>query len=184
MSFTLRVLLCLLALSLSSINPAIAQTQSVPNTPASSEVNDLAAALVAATSEEEQERLLAQKPDLMNSSLLTALKARADPLVQKGDYAQALRISQLAVSIAERVRDRVGLGNALNNLGGVYNRQNRYAQALECFQKSLVIFEEAGDKKGKAHSLHNIEQSLNMAASLVVGLNHRHSPCIVKAAQK
>jgi CHAT domain-containing protein/tetratricopeptide (TPR) repeat protein len=155
MSPTLRVSMCLLALSL-SFSPALPQTQSVPNPPTLSEVEDLAKTLVTAASEEEQERLLARKPDLMNNSLLTALKALADPLVQKGDYAQALRISQLAVRIAERIGDRVGLGNALNNLGGVYNRQNRTAQALECIQKSLVIFEDAGDKKGKAHSLHNI----------------------------
>jgi len=156
MSFTLRLSLCLLALSHNLISPAMAQSQSFPSPPASSEVNGLAAALVSAVSEEEQERLLARKPELMNGSLLTALKALADPLVQKGDYAEALRISQLAIRIAERVGDRVGLGDALNNLGGVYNRQNRTAQALDCFQKSLVIFEEASDKKGKAHSLHNI----------------------------
>ena len=96
---------------------------------------------------------MARKTDLMNSSLLAALKALADPFVKKGDYAQALRISQLAVRIAERIGDRVGLGNALNDLGLIHNRQNRSAQALDCFQKSLAIFEEAGDKKGKTRAL-------------------------------
>src|SRR5215475_9535894 len=106
MSFTLRLSLCLLALSLSLINPGLAQWQSVPNPSTSSEINDLAAALVRATSEEELERLLARNSALMNSSLLAALKALADPLIkngEKGDYAQALRISQLAVRIAEKI---------------------------------------------------------------------------------
>jgi CHAT domain-containing protein/predicted negative regulator of RcsB-dependent stress response len=153
MSFAFRVSLCLLALSLSLINPALAQTQSVPNTHTSSEINDLAAALGAAASEEEQDRLLARKPDLMNSSLLAALKALADTLSRKGDFAQALRISQLEVRIGERMGDRVALGAALCDLGFTYFRQNGLAQALDRFQKGLVIFEEAGDKKGKAYAL-------------------------------
>src|SRR5262245_30555292 len=153
MSFTLRLSFCLLALSLSLINPGLVQSQSVPNPSTSSEINDLAAALVRAASEEEQERLLAMKPGLMNSSLLTALKAFVDPLIKKGDYAQALRISQLAARVAERIRDRVGLGNALYDLGLIYDRQYRAAQARDCFQKSLAIFEEAADKKGKTRAL-------------------------------
>src|SRR5262245_56245728 len=41
-------------------------------------VNDLAAALERAASEQEQEQMLAQEKDLLDSSLLTALKALAD----------------------------------------------------------------------------------------------------------
>src|SRR5262245_846530 len=110
MSFEFRVLLCLWALSLSLVSPASAQTQSVSNPPTLSELNELATALAGASSEAEQERLLARKHDLMNRSLLAALKALADPLVQKGDYAQALKISQLTARVAERIGDRVGLG--------------------------------------------------------------------------
>ena len=69
MSFALRTSLCLLALSL-SFSPALAQTQSVSNPPALPEVKDLVAALLSATSEEEQERLLARNSTLMNSSIL------------------------------------------------------------------------------------------------------------------
>lgn len=156
MSCTFRVWLCLLALSLNLINPAIARSQSVPNRPATSEVNELAASLAAAASEEEQEGLLAQKKDLVTGALLAALKALATPLAQKGDHAQALRLSQLAIRIAERIGDRVGLGNAWCDLGLIYDRQNREAQTLDCFQKCLAIFEEAGDKQGKARALHDI----------------------------
>ncbi|MGB7926441.1 MAG: CHAT domain-containing protein [Pyrinomonadaceae bacterium] len=162
MSFTFRALLCLLALSLSLINPARAQSQSVTNPPASSEVNELAAALAGAASEEEQERLLAQKKELITGSLLAALKALANPFAQKGDYAEALRISRLAVRTAERIGDRVELGNALCDLGLIYNRQNQAEQALDCFQKSLAIFEEAGHKRGKARALHSIGVSYSL----------------------
>ena len=163
MSFTFRVALCLLTLSLSLnlIRPVPAQSQSVPNPPASSEVNDLAASLVSAASEEEQERLLAGKKELMNGSLLAALRELANPFTRKGDYAEAVRISQLKVRIAERIGDRVELGNAWCDLGLVYDRQNRAAQALDCFQKGLAIFEEVGDKKGKARALYDIGISYN-----------------------
>jgi CHAT domain-containing protein/tetratricopeptide (TPR) repeat protein len=152
-SFAIRLSLCFLALSLSLISPGLAQSQSVPNQPISSEINDLAEALLSATSEEEQERLLARKPGLMNNALLAALKALANPLIRKGDYAQALRITKLAASIAEKIDDQVGMGNALSDLGFIYNLQNRPGQALDCLQKSLAIFEKIGDKKGKTRAL-------------------------------
>jgi CHAT domain-containing protein/Tfp pilus assembly protein PilF len=89
----------------------------------------------------------------MNSSLLAALKAIAIPLIKKGDYAQALGISQLAARIAERIGDPVGMGNALCDLGFVYELQNRPEQALDCLQKSFAIFVKTGDKRGKARAL-------------------------------
>src|SRR5262245_37776033 len=147
MLFTLRLSLCFLALSLGLISPGLAQTQSTPNPPTSSEINDLATALVAAASEEKQERLLARKNNLMNSSLVAALMAQAAPFVQKGDYAQALRISQLAVRIAGRIEDQKGMGDALDGLGMIYYRQSLYAPALDYLQKSLVNYEETGAKK-------------------------------------
>lgn len=156
MSFTLRLSLCFLALSLSIISSGLAQSQSVLKSSTPSEITDLAEALVRASSEEEQERLLAHEPGLMKSSLITALKALANPLIKKSDYAQALKISQLEVRIAERIGDRAGLGNALCDLGSIYTRQNLYAKALNHLQQSLAIFEEVGDKKGKTFALLNI----------------------------
>ena len=152
MWFTLRMSFCLLAFSLSS-NLASAQTKSVPNPPTLSEVNDLAAGLAGAASEEEQERLLARKKDLMNSALPAALKGLATSFVKKGDYAEALRIYQLAVRIAERIGDRKGTGDALDGLGMIYHRQNRYAQAMDYSQRSLSIYEEIGAKKEMALAL-------------------------------
>src|SRR5215217_1810020 len=126
----------LLLLSLSLFGPAPAQSQSVSDSSPSSGVSELAAALTRAPSEEEQERLLGKKKGLTNGELLAALNARADPLMQKGDYAEALRIAQLAARLAERSGDRAALGDALHNLGLIYNRQNRAAQALDSLQKS------------------------------------------------
>ena len=68
----------------------------------SSSENALAEALVKATTEEEQERLLAQAQNLMNRSLLEALKKRAGSYGKKGDHTQALKLYQLIARIAER----------------------------------------------------------------------------------
>ena len=118
--------------------------------------NDLAAALQSATSEEERERLLLQEKDLVDSSLLAALKELTGPLIRKSDYAPALSLSQLAARTAERIGDRRGLGDAFTDLGAIYGRQQRAAQALEYLQKSLAIYEETGDKKGMARALFEV----------------------------
>jgi CHAT domain-containing protein/tetratricopeptide (TPR) repeat protein len=124
-------------------------------------VNDLAAALERAASEQEQEQLLAQEKDMVNSSLVAALRELASPRIQKRDYAQALITSQLAARIAERVGDRTGLGNALCDLGLIYYVQNRYTQALDYSKKAFAIGDETGDKKGIARALY------------VIGITHR-----------
>jgi tetratricopeptide (TPR) repeat protein len=154
MTYTFRVALSLLSLSLFS--PVLAQSQAVSNAPSSSGVSELATALTRAGSAEEQERLLGGKQGLTNGELPAALNARATPLMQQGDYVEALRISQLAARLAERSGDRAALGNALHNVGLIYSRQNRAAEAVELLQKSLAVFEAAGDKKASARELHHI----------------------------
>jgi CHAT domain-containing protein/tetratricopeptide (TPR) repeat protein len=139
-----------LALILGLSCPVFSQDQSL------SAAKDLATALETAASEQEQERMLAQEKGLVNSSLVAALNELTGSRLQKGDFAQALKTSNLAARIAERIGDQRGLGHALTNLGLIHGRQNRSAQALECYQKSLAAYEEVGDKLGKALALYNI----------------------------
>ncbi|HWS89553.1 MAG TPA: CHAT domain-containing tetratricopeptide repeat protein [Pyrinomonadaceae bacterium] len=127
MPCTLRAVLRLLSLSLCLVGAASAQPQALSTSSAASEAVGPA-----------------------------ALNAQVAPLMRKGDYAEALRVSQLAARLAEEGGERAALGDALRNLGLVYNSQNRPAQAMEFFQKSLAVFEEAGDKKAIARGLHNI----------------------------
>ncbi len=155
MKFPSGILLCFIVLI--SLSPVL--SQSVP-APAATAVREptaaetaLAEALVKATTEEEQERLLAQEKERMNSSLLAALKRLGDPLTEKGEYAQALRIYQLAARIAERIGDRKGLGIAMADVGASYLGQNRLAQSLDLLQKSLAIGEETGDQEVLARVL-------------------------------
>src|SRR5262249_53972871 len=115
MSLTLRKVLCLLSLTLnfSIFYAAFAQPKSLVKASATSEVNELAAALVRTKSDAEQQDLLAHNGELLNGSLLAALKSRVTPLVQKGEYAEAARISQVAVRVAEKMGDRAALGSTL-----------------------------------------------------------------------
>jgi CHAT domain-containing protein/Tfp pilus assembly protein PilF len=154
MSITFRNARSLLILSLSLITPVLAQSQSVVTSSASSEVKDLAVALVRVKSEEEQRQLLTRKDDVKNGELLVALKGLVDPLVKKGEYNEALRISQLAVRIAEQMPDRLQLGLALYDVGAIQARRIPPKEALNYLEKSLAIFEELGGKKEQARALH------------------------------
>ena len=149
MSVAFRAIYCLI-MGLSLITQAPAQSQSVASSPTSSDVKDLAVALVRIKTEAEQDQLLTQKNELKNAELLVALKALADPLVQKGEYNEALRISHLALRIAEQMGDRVRLATALCDLGAIHARRNPPKEAFPYLQRSLKLFEEAGDKRGQA----------------------------------
>ena len=153
MSLAFRKALPLLILSLSFITPALAQSSSNVTESTSSDIKELAAALVRAKSEPEQEQLLTRKDDLKSGELLVALKALADPLVQRGEYNEASRISHLAVRVAERTGHRMQLARAMFDLGAINARRIPSKDALNYLQKSLVIFEEAGTKQEQARTL-------------------------------
>lgn len=148
MPITFRRVLTLPILSLSLITVALGQSQSASR--------DFAAALVKLKSEAEQDQLLAQKPDLIDDSLMAALKALAEPIVQKGDYNEALRISNLALRVAEKSGDRKRAANALCEIGDIYGRRNPPKEAETYLKRCLNIFEETADKKGQAHALHSL----------------------------
>ena len=156
MSIAFRKPLSLLIFSLSFITSALGQSQTISNATASTEVKDFAVALVRLKSEPEQEQLLAQNEQLRNASLLSALKALAEPVVQKGDYNEALRISHLAVRIAEKIGDRTLVARTLCDVGDIYGRRNPPKDAVTYLQKCLNIFEEIKDKKGQAQALHSM----------------------------
>lgn len=168
-----RSVLSSLILGLSLITPALAQSQ--PTLSNSSEVKDLAVALVRVKSESEQEQLLARQEALKNAELLVALKALVDPLVQKGEYNEAIRISQLAVRIAEEMGDRFQLGMALYAVGAIQARRIPPKDALNYLEKSLAIFEELGAKKEQARAL----QAMGIAYD-----NDRRRPLSIKAFEK
>ena len=114
---------------------------------------ELAAALVAAKTEEERNALLAEGKELMTGELAQALFTEGNRLRVQGDYLQALTIYRLAQVIAEQIGDKAGIARTLTGIGVVHRLQGNYAQSLEYYQKSLAMWESTGDKKGIADSL-------------------------------
>ena len=148
MPITFRRALTLPILSLSLITVALGQSQTASK--------DFAAALVKVKSEAEQDQLLAQKPELIDDSLMAALKALSEPIVQKGDYNEALRISNLALRVAEKSGDRKRVAKALCEIGDIYGRRNPPKEAETYLKRCLNVFEETGDKKGQAHAFQSL----------------------------
>ena len=146
--------------------------------------NELAVALERATSEQEQEQLLAQEKELVDSSLVAALKELRDRHLPKGNYAQVLRLSQLVIRVAEKREDRKELGMALSDLGAVYMLQNRTAEALDSLQKSAAIFEETNDKRRLAHVLNNVGLAHRLQSSPDQALEYFHRSLVFSSEDK
>jgi CHAT domain-containing protein len=121
---------------------------------------ELAAAIIAAKTEEERKALIEKAPELVNSDLAAALIRPdvANTSAQIG-YKHALAITQLAYKLAEQKDDQFITATALINLGYIYWRiatEERSPElALDYFKKSLKIGEEYGFKEVVAKALIN-----------------------------
>ncbi len=118
---------------------------------------DLAARLAAvAANEGEQAKLLAEEPELAGAELALALIDRGRAARNHGDTKQALKILDLAETIAERSNAPQARALALNNTGLVYYDQGDYADALHWYQRSLELSESLHDDAGTARTLNNM----------------------------
>ena len=117
---------------------------------------DLAAALIAAKTQDERASLLVAEKDLMTVELRKALIEQAEKLRVQGKYAEALAVYDLTYSIAERIGDKSGVATTLRGIGGVKYNQADYKAALELYQKSLSLSEAAGDQQLTANLLRGI----------------------------
>jgi CHAT domain-containing protein len=113
---------------------------------------ELAAAIIAAKTEEERKALMEKAPEAVNSDLAAALMRPhvANISAQMG-YKQVLAITQLAYKLAEQKGDQFITATALLNLGYIYWRiatEERSTElALDYFRKGLKIGEEYGFKE-------------------------------------
>jgi tetratricopeptide (TPR) repeat protein len=68
-----------------------------------------------------------------------------------GDDARAIDFYLRSLRISEEVNDRLRIGTALNNIGGVYNNKPATVdKSLEYFLKALPIFREIDYQDGMA----------------------------------
>jgi CHAT domain-containing protein len=121
-----------------------------------SSFNELAAALDKAATGEERAKLLAEEKELVNVELVKALNRLGARKDIEGNYAQALKLAQVSLEIAEGLGDLNGKAAALEIQGRVHMNQGRYEQAMAHLQESLRLSEAAGDKGGVATSLNDI----------------------------
>src|SRR5262245_41722450 len=79
----------------------------------------LPAALIAAATDEEVNRLLATPNEIKIPELSKAILKLGRDLYISGRIEQALTIYNLAQRVAERLKDRQGIANALRSIGNV-----------------------------------------------------------------
>jgi tetratricopeptide (TPR) repeat protein len=116
-------------------------------------VDDLAAALLEATGDEERERLFAADSDLVDTKLVDAVSRRGTELVRGQQYAGAQRVYERALEIARRVGDRKSEGETLQNLANALYFQRNFPRALECYEQRLAIERDREDSEGIAAAL-------------------------------
>jgi CHAT domain-containing protein/Flp pilus assembly protein TadD len=90
-------------------------------------------------------------------------KAEADRLLEQGiqqyqtsQFRAALQSWQQALAIYREIKDRLGEGNALGNLGNAYLYLGDYQKAIEYHQQCLAIMREIGDRQGEGNALGNL----------------------------
>jgi CHAT domain-containing protein len=117
---------------------------------------ELAAALVAAKTEEGRRALLGAEKRLLTVKLQQALVKQGQSLINQGSYAPALTIYQLALQLAEQLGDKTGTADALRGIGAIHFSQGDYKLALNYYQQSLKLAEASGYKALIARLLRNI----------------------------
>jgi tetratricopeptide (TPR) repeat protein len=116
-------------------------------------IDELALALIVASTAEERKALLDAEPDLLNDRLLDSMSRRGDAEAQKTMYGAAEKIYERVLEIAQAIGSRRGEGQALQNLGNSYYFQRKYPAALEMFQRRLAIERESANQEGIASAL-------------------------------
>ncbi len=113
---------------------------------------ELAAAIIAAQTEEERKALMEKEPELITSDLASALYSQIlfAFVNNEVDYKRSITINELAYKLAERIGDRLVMAYVLIYTGYSYGwigmPEKSPDQALEYFRSSLKIGEEHGFK--------------------------------------
>ena len=74
----------------------------------------------------------------------------------QGNYAEARRLYNQSLKLEERLGDRSGAANTMNNLGILEQAQGNYAEARRLYNHSLQLYKQLGDQRGIVGTLHNL----------------------------
>ena len=114
--------------------------------------DELAAALISATTEKDRMVLLETERELQTVTLLRALQARVDILRQR-DLTRALVGLDLIQLIGEKIGDESALAFVIVTRGTIHYSRAEYPKAVELFQKHLSLSVVASDKTLTARTL-------------------------------
>jgi tetratricopeptide (TPR) repeat protein len=100
---------------------------------------------------------------MMQAQTVEARETEADKLLEQGNqqyqasqFEAALLSWQQALVIYHEIKNRLGEGYALNNLGSIYYSLGNYELAIEYRERSLAIKHEIKDRPGEIHALGNL----------------------------
>jgi CHAT domain-containing protein/tetratricopeptide (TPR) repeat protein len=133
---------------------------------------ELAAAIVVAKTDKERKDLLEADKELLTIALQRALANHGDRLRRSGKYTQALSISQLSLTLAQKLNDKAGMAMAFRSIGAAYYLQGDFTQALEQHHKGLKIAEELNDKTAIGNALNGLGNVYNAQGNYSQSLSH------------
>ena len=139
---------------------------------------ELAASLEAASLEREREELLEKEKVFVTNALILSLSGRGFRYSARGEYEAALRCFQLQLSVAERIRDQVGIAGAWLNIGQMKHLQDDHEGGLRFGKKALGLYESLGMRLGIAHALERFSQIYRRLEITGELLTVRRSHCV------
>jgi CHAT domain-containing protein len=133
------------------ILPILALLLSALTSPSfAAELQEDADALVAATTQEERAKLLAELDAERLSALEKEMAQRANSLLPAGHADDALQAWKASLQIAEQLQDRSVIVQSLTGLATVRARQGQFAEADKMFANVIEQAEAWGDQPGVA----------------------------------
>jgi len=113
----------------------------------------LADALIAASDPAERDRLLAEEPDLVGPSLVSAVSRQASAAAQRGAYPRAQALFERALDLAIRIGDKPLQADMLQNIGNALYYQRNFAAARPVYEQFVAIERELANDEGIALAL-------------------------------
>ncbi|HLK32100.1 MAG TPA: tetratricopeptide repeat protein, partial [Terriglobales bacterium] len=95
--------------------------------------------------EEARSRFLAENRTLCQPAIAQELAKRVREMVRV-DTTKALHLSDAAVSISERIDDKLSLAQSLRSKANALYALDQHAAAVEFHQRAIALFEELGDR--------------------------------------
>ena len=112
--------------------------------------DELAVKLEAARSDQERDEILEKEKRFVNSTLISALGAKALRHQTRVEYDTAFRYVRLQQLVAERLGNQVGIAAAWLNIATLTRSQDEHEAGLEAAHKALALYESLGVKRGIA----------------------------------